>query len=39
MNPEKKGGQPDQHVYLEQISPSWETSVETEVGKGLKESA
>lgn len=39
MNLETKGGQPDQHVYLEQIRPSWETFVKTEVGKGLEESA
>lgn len=39
MNPETKGRQPDQHVHLEQICPSWETFVKTEVGKGLEASA
>lgn len=39
MNPETKGGQPDKHLYLEQISPSWETFVKAEVGKRLEESA
>lgn len=39
MNPETKGGQPDKHLYLEQISPSQETFVKAEVGKRLEESA
>lgn len=39
MNPETKGGQPDKHLYLEQISSPWETSVKAEVGKRLEKSA